>query len=102
MATTSPITFAFTANNQSSPSFTPRAAIRYGNGFNVSISGTFSATIGLFRQLPGDSSSTWRLVQSWTAPVETSFIEYENGTIYQLQSTAYTSGTANGRLGQHL
>jgi hypothetical protein len=91
-------TFSFTANTQSSPTFTPRA----GKGFNVSLSGTFSATVGLYRQLPGDLTTTWRLVNSWTAPVETSIVDYENGVVYQLQSTAYTSGTAAGRLGQSL
>jgi hypothetical protein len=98
VSTTSIITFAFTANTQSSGTFIPRA--KY--GFNVSISGTFSATVGLYRQLPGDSSSTWRLVNSWIAPVETAVIDYENGVVYQLQTSAYVSGTANGRLGQSL
>lgn len=94
----SSLTFNFTANSQSSGPFTPRA----GKGFNVSLSGTFVATVGLYRQLPGDGSSTWRLVNAWTAPVETAVIDFENGVSYQLTSTAYTSGTAVGRLGQNL
>lgn len=92
------VTQAFTANSQVSPTFTPRA----GHGFNVSLGGTFSATVGLYRNLPGDSGGSWRLVSSYTTPQELSITEWENGATYSLQSTAYVSGTANGRLGQSL
>lgn len=89
-------TFAFNATSQSSPTFSPRA----GYGFNISLSGVFVATVGLYRNLPGDSGGTWRLLSNYTTPTEASIIEWENGATYQLQSTAYTSGTANGRIGQ--
>lgn len=90
--------FDFTGNAQSSAAFAPRA----GKGFNVSLSGTFSATVGLYRQLPGDLTSTWRLVTSYSSPIESAIMDYENGVQYRLTSTAYVSGTASGRLGQNL
>ena len=92
------VTMAFNANTLTSPVFTPRAG--NGMGFNVSLSGVFSATVGLYRNLPGDSPGVYRLVSSYTAPTETAVVEFENGATYVMQSTAYTSGTATGRLGQ--
>lgn len=88
------VTFAFTANSQSSGNLAPRPGI----GINVSLAGTFVATVGLFRSF--DQGTTWRLVASYTGQTETSVIEWENGTLYQFQTTAYTSGTANARLSQ--
>lgn len=98
MADSSPVTGAFTANAQTTATFTPMVF----RGFNVSVAGTFVGTASLDRQLPGDSGGTWRSVQTWTAPVETQVTEVENGTKYRVSCTAFTSGTINVRLGQNL
>lgn len=96
MADLSPITAAFTGAAQTTTTMTPAR----NRGFNVSISGVFVGTVSLDRQLVGDGGGTWRSVTTWTAPVESSVTEVENGTKYRMSMTAFTSGTANVRLGQ--
>ena len=71
---------SFTANGQSA---SLRPLTRSGPGpFNISIWGTFAATVALERQFDGDS--TWLPVTypdgtalSWTAPVSTGWEESE-------------------------
>ena len=94
------VTAAFTAAAQSSGILVPRFGPSYDCYFNVSVAGTFVGTVGLYRNLPGDSAGTWRLMQTFTAPTETFLLNPECGTSYQMQCSAYTSGTINIRLGQ--
>lgn len=73
--------------------------------FNISLSGTFSATVQLERSF--DGGTTWLPVTyidgtaiSWTAPISTSFSEPELGVQYRFNCTAYTSGTVSWRISQ--
>lgn len=72
--------------------------------FNVSIRGTFTASIKLQRSF--DGGLTYNNVTAlgtditFTGPAEEIFIENEPGTFYRLNCTAYTSGTAIGRISQ--
>lgn len=68
--------------------------------FNVSISGTFVATVVVQRSVDG---VTWLDVNSFTAPFEGVIFEPE-GLRYRVgvQTGAYTSGTVNVRLGKDL
>jgi len=65
--------------------------------FNLSISGTFSATVTVQRSYDG---STWHDVDSWTSPAEE--IGFEPESLYYrvgIKSGNYSSGTAVVRLG---
>lgn len=66
--------------------------------FNVSVWGTFSATITLQRSF--DEGVTWLDVTSYTAPKEDVIHEPERA-LYRLgiKTGNFTSGTANVRLG---
>ena len=69
------------------------------NGYlNVSVDGTFSATITLQRSF--DDGSTWKDVDTFTASTEESLTDYEHGVQYRLtiKSGDYTSGNATVRL----
>ncbi len=73
--------------------------------FNVTISGTFSATVQLERSFNG--GSTWHpltaggvSIYSWTAPASEQFEDDESDVMYRLNCTAYTSGTATYRISQ--
>lgn len=95
------VTGTFTATGQSA-SFTPASQIRDGM-FNVSMSGTFSATVVLQRSFDG---TNWFTVSkpdltdaSFTAGVSFIVQEVEDGVRYRLNCTAYTSGTVTYRLG---
>jgi len=92
---------SFTATGQSS-SFTPPAALS--GKFNVSISGTFSATVKLERSF--DAGSTWIVCSkpdlsdaAFTAGASFTVEEPEPGVRYRLNCTAYSSGTATYRIG---
>jgi hypothetical protein len=100
------VTGSFTATGQSAP-FAPLVAQRNtANGFNVSVSGTFVATVQLERSF--DNGTTWFVCSSdasgttasWTAPFSVIAEEPEPGVIYRLNCTAYTSGTATYRISQ--
>lgn len=67
--------------------------------YNLSISGTFVATINLERSF--DEGATWRIVKAFTAPAEKIGDEPEPGALYRFNCTSYTSGTANCRLGSY-
>lgn len=65
--------------------------------FNISISNTFSATVVVQRSTDG---STWRDVNTYTAPFEGT--GYEPEVMYYragVKTGAFTSGTADVRLG---
>jgi hypothetical protein len=65
--------------------------------FNLSISGTFSATIQVQRSF--DGGLTWLVVDIFTAPVERVGTDIERGVRYRLQCTTFGSGTVTYRLG---
>lgn len=101
----SPVTGTFTATPQTSAlsPFVPLA----GRPFNVSLWGTFSATVQLERSF--DGGTTWLQLTSNGTQVEKftgstviseSVTENEAGVQYRLNCTAYTSGTVNYRLSQ--
>lgn len=70
------------------------------NAFNLSISGTFVATITVQRSF--DLGSTWRDVDTFTAPIETFGSDPEPVVVYRagIKTGEYTSGTATVRIGR--
>ena len=66
--------------------------------FNLSLSGTWSATV--FLQRSYDGGTTWVDVTSYTANVEDYGKESESGVKYRfgVKTGGYTSGTVVGRL----
>jgi hypothetical protein len=94
------VTGTFTATGQSA-SFTPIC----GRPFNVTLSGTFVASVQLERSF--DAGSNWHPITAagtqlyaWTAAASETAEEHESGPIYRLNCTAYTSGTVNYRISQ--
>lgn len=72
--------------------------------FNISISGTFDATVEVVRSLD-NGQSFQRLTAlgttfSFTAPAEEVFNEPQPGVLYALNCSSYTSGTLEYRIGQ--
>lgn len=65
--------------------------------FNVSVQGTFAATVQVQRSF--DQGATWEAISEYTAPVSTVEFEPERGVQYRIACTAYTSGTITYRLG---
>lgn len=73
-------------------------------GMNVTISGTFVATLRLRRSF--DGGTTWFVVwtpdgqteRTHTAPISYWTFEPEEGVLYDLECSAFTSGTVNYRL----
>lgn len=82
---------SFTATGQSMG-----VAIRH--DFNLSLSGFGTATISLERSF--DEGSTWKSVKEYTADIEERGFEPEDGILYRLNCTAYTSGTIMYRVSQ--
>ena len=73
-------------------------AVRLGGNFNVSIQGTFSATVFVQRSY---DNSTWYDVESFTAATE--LIGFEPEYIWYrvgVKTGGYTSGTVVARIGQ--
>ena len=90
-------TFTATGGGQATP-------VRRG-GLNLSLSGTFVATLVLERSF--DGGTTWLpctyidgTALSWTAPISTGFEEAENGVQFRFNCTSYTSGTISYRISQ--
>lgn len=73
-------------------------SVRLEGYFNVSIQGTFVATVVVQRSI---DDSTWYDVDSWTAPSEEYGFEPEL-MYYRIgvKTGGFTSGTANVRLGR--
>lgn len=74
-----------------------------GNAFFTSLTGvTQSATSGsgVGATFNITTNVLWRTVTTWTAPTESQATEVENGALYRLAMTIYTSGSAAVRLGQ--
>lgn len=99
------VTGSFTATGQSG-SLVPaigRRDIVAGN-FNVSVYGTFVGSVQLERSfdntnwLPITANGTQ--LYKWTAPASENAQETEEGVLYRLNCTAYTSGTISYRLSQ--
>ena len=69
-----------------------------GNDFNVSIWGTFVATVTVQRSF--DQGATWLDVASYTAPIEDIGFEPE-AAMYRIgvKTGGFTSGTVNVRIG---
>jgi hypothetical protein len=75
--------------------------------FNISLFGTFVATVKLQRSF--DGGTTWIDVSrdtsgslaSYTAPISFVAEEPEDGVQYRLNCTAFTSGTVSYRLSQN-
>lgn len=68
--------------------------------FNLSLSGTWVATVWLQRSY--DSGSTWLDVASYTANVEEQWSEVEAGVLWRfgVKTGGFTSGTIVGRISQ--
>ena len=91
MARIEPVTATLnTADTWSDPVF-------LAGGFNVSVSGTFTATARLQRSFDGGAS--WLDVAEYTAPAQNVGEEPE-GALYRIGLVAHTSGSAVVRLGQ--
>jgi len=75
-------------------------AVELRSFFNVSISGTWVATITCQRSF--DFGSTWFDVKSWTANVQEYGFEPETKVYYRMgiKTGAFTSGTAVIRISQ--
>lgn len=69
-------------------------------GFNLSISGTFVATVTVQRSF--DQGSTWRDVDTFTAPIETAGFDPEPVVVYRagVKTGDFTSGTVSIRIGR--
>ena len=98
----------FEATGQSA-SFVPQPPAPLGHEkgsgyFNLSIWGTYSATVKLQRSF--DDGTTWMTVSqdslgteaAYTAPISAVALEPEQGVIYRLSCTAFASGVVNYRL----
>ena len=68
--------------------------------FNISISGTWSATVTVQRSF--DSGTTWLDVESFTANTEQYGFEPEDGVLYRagVKTGNFTSGTVVLRISQ--
>ena len=79
------------------------AGVLLRGNFNVSVWGTFVATVALERSF--DGGTTWIRVTfsdggilAYTAPASAVWSEAEYGVMFRLRCTAYTSGTVHWRL----
>jgi hypothetical protein len=88
------VTKSITAENTFSDS------ISLSQKFNVSLSGTWVATVFLQRSF--DGGTTWVDVKSWTANTQEAGEEPESGILYRLgvKTGGFTSGTVVCRLSQ--
>ena len=72
--------------------------------FNISVQGNFVATYQIIRSI--DGGFTWGPITSlgqaysFTAPLNETFSEIQNGVQYAISVTAYTSGTLSWTMGQ--
>jgi hypothetical protein len=88
---------SFTASGQS-------AGMVAGRAVNLTLSGTFVATVTLERSF--DGGTTWHPVftsdglvaRQFTAPISLTAYEPEEGVLYRLNCNSYTSGTVTYRM----
>ena len=97
------VTRSITAQNQFTDPISPFGPGNLGNathlGFlNLSLSGTWSATVFLQRSF--NNGSTWLDVASYTANTEKAIEDYEVGVLYRVgvKTGGFTSGTVVARL----
>jgi hypothetical protein len=83
-----------TSGNQFSDS------IQLQGGFNISLSGTWVATVHVQRSF--NKGDTWHDVETWTENTQEYGIEYEEGMYYRVgvKDGNYSSGTVVARLSQ--
>lgn len=91
---------AVTASITNANSFTEQTEFDYRRPFNVSVSGTFSATVALQRSF--DDGTTWLTVWTTTTAAELVVDTVEPGTLWRLgvRTGDYTSGTVAARVSQ--
>ena len=96
---------AFTATGQSTPFLADGIGDLQDKPFNISLWGTFVATIQLERSF--DGGTTWlpltamgNQIYQFSAPCSETCVETEAGVLYRWNCTAYTSGTVNHRISQ--
>ena len=95
----SAIASTFVAAGQSA-SLTPKA----GRGFNISLWGTFVATVQLERTFDGTNwlpiTANGTQLMKFTAPCSEQWSDDEVGPQYRLNCTSWTSGTVSYRISQ--
>ncbi len=91
------VTKSITAQDTWSDTLTPKDGL-HGGGLNISISGTWVATITLQRSF--DLGVTWHEVTTYEANMQKALVEPEHGVRYRIgvKTGDYTSGTAVVRL----
>lgn len=94
------VPLAVTASITNANSFTEQAEFDYRRPFNVSVSGTFSATVALQRSF--DGGSTWLDVWTTTTAAELLVDTVEEDVQWRLgvRTGDYTSGTVEARVSQ--
>jgi len=83
---------SLTGNGQACPSL----GVDAGKSCDISIRGTFSATVALQRSF--DLGATWGTIASYTTPTETTYIG-AGDCLLQLITTAFSSGSVTARIG---
>jgi hypothetical protein len=72
--------------------------------FNISVSGTFVATYQIYRSIDGgltfSAISLQGVPYSFTQPMNETMTEIQNGAIYYINVSSWTSGTLNYAFGQ--
>lgn len=66
------------------------------DGFNLSLSGFGSATVAIERSF--DNGATWKTIEAYTADAEKRGCEPEDGVLYSLNCSAYSSGSISYRV----
>lgn len=89
------VTKSITGQNSFSNAFSPGAG-----GFNISVSGTWTATVLIQRSF--DNGTSWHTVSSHTANVELQAEEVEQGVLWRVgvATGGFGSGTVVVRLSQ--
>lgn len=91
------VTKSITAENIWSGALTPKDGL-HGGGLNISISGTWVATITLQRSF--DLGVTWHEVTTYEANMQKALVEPEHGVQYRIgvKTGEFTSGIVEVRL----
>ena len=82
------------------------SAVKIWGDFNVTLGGSFTATISVERSL--DSGNSWTVVAAdgkgtpatYTSPIALVGQEIENGAQYRLNCTSFAAGPVNYRISQ--
>jgi len=73
-------------------------SVQVSNRFNVTVYGTFVATLQLERSF--DGGTTWNKVSSYNRTVSYVENEPESGVLYRMNCTSFTSGSISYRISQ--